>query len=282
MPELPEVETTRKGLLKAIEGDVIRDVATYTPALRFPLPHNMHERLAGCKVLGVARRAKYLLIRLDDGQDLLVHLGMSGCFRVFSRDSVKPPRQKHDHIIFRTEGGVEIRFNDPRRFGFMALLAATEVNTNKFLRDLGPEPLGNSFNGPVLAEQLYGRRTSIKSALLNQKIVAGLGNIYVCEALYHSNISPKRRAYTIQGIRAERLAVSIKHVLLAAISAGGSSLRDFRHADGELGYFQHQFAVYGREREYCPRCKMKKGLDGCIQRISQSGRSTFFCSQWQR
>jgi formamidopyrimidine-DNA glycosylase len=282
MPELPEVETTRKGLLKAIEGDVIRDVATYTSALRFPLPDNMHERLAGCKVLHVARRAKYLLIRVSGGQELLVHLGMSGRFQVLSKNSVKPPRQKHDHVIFRTERGYEVRFNDPRRFGFMDLMAATEVNNNKFLRDLGPEPLGNSFNGPVLAKQLYGRRTSIKSALLNQKIVAGLGNIYVCEALYHSNISPKRRAYTIKGARAERLATSIKHVLSLAISAGGSSLRDFRHADGGLGYFQHQFAVYGREHEYCPRCETKNGLEGCIRRISQSGRSTFFCSQWQR
>jgi len=282
MPELPEVETTRKGLLKAIEGDVIRGVEIHTSALRFPLPDNMHERLAGCKVLDIARRAKYLLIRLSNGHELLVHLGMSGRFQVFSPGSAKPPRQKHDHVIFRTRRGCEVRFNDPRRFGFMALLATTEVNNNKFIRDLGPEPLGNSFNGPALAAALYGRRTSIKSALLNQKIVAGLGNIYVCEALYHSNISPKRGAYTIQGVRAERLAASIKHVLLLAISAGGSSLRDFRHADGGLGYFQHQFAVYGREREYCPRCEITNRLEGCIQRISQSGRSTFFCSQWQR
>ena len=147
---------------------------------------------------------------------------------------------------------------------------------------MGSEPLGAGFNALTLMASLKGRRTPIKSALLDQRVVAGLGNIYVCEALYHSNISPKRGAYTIQGVRAERLAASIKHVLLLAISAGGSSLRDFRHADGGLGYFQHQFAVYGREREYCPRCEITDRLEGCIQRISQSGRSTFFCSQWQR
>ncbi|NKB49187.1 MAG: bifunctional DNA-formamidopyrimidine glycosylase/DNA-(apurinic or apyrimidinic site) lyase [Alphaproteobacteria bacterium] len=282
MPELPEVETTRQGLLVALEGQVLQDVEVRVPALRFPLPADMATRLAGRTVTGIDRRAKYMLVALDDGQVLLIHLGMSGRMRVFAAGADRPPLEKHDHVIFQTDSGAEIRFNDTRRFGAMDLMAADEINSHPLLRDLGPEPLGNEFSGPVLAARLEGRRTPIKAALLDQKVVAGLGNIYVCEALYHANLSPRRSAHTVQGVRAERLVQAIRDVLRQAIAAGGSSLRDFRHADGELGYFQHHFAVYGRESEPCPRCAATQKATGCIRRLVQSGRSTFYCSRWQR
>lgn len=282
MPELPEVETTRKGLLAALEGQVLHNVEARVPALRFPLPADLGSRLEGLKVVRIDRRAKYLLATLEDGQVLLVHLGMSGRMRVFPAGGERPLLEKHDHVIFRTAEGSEVRFNDTRRFGSVHLMAADEVAGHPLLRDLGPEPLGNEFNGPILAEHLSGRRTPIKAALLDQKTVAGLGNIYVCEALYHANLSPRRGAHTVQGARAERLVGSIRQVLNKAIAAGGSSLRDFRHADGELGYFQHQFVVYGREGETCPRCTEDGKASGCIRRIVQSGRSTFYCSRWQR
>jgi formamidopyrimidine-DNA glycosylase len=282
MPELPEVETTRQGLLKTLEGQVLQTVEARVSALRFPLPVDLAARLTGRKVVGIDRRAKYLLVVLEDSQVLLVHLGMTGRMRVFPAGNGLPPPGKHDHVIFRTAEGSEIRFNDTRRFGIVDLMAADGVANHPLLRDLGPEPLGNAFDGPLLAARLQGRRSPIKAALLDQKTVAGLGNIYVCEALYHSNLSPKRGAYTVQGARAERLAEAIRQVLNEAIVAGGSSLRDFRHADGELGYFQKQFSVYGREGECCPRCAEEKKPIGCIRRIVQSGRSTFYCSRWQR
>ncbi len=282
MPELPEVETTRQGLLAALEGQVLQTVEARVPALRFPLPADLAARLTGRKVVGIDRRAKYLLVALEDGQVLLIHLGMSGRMRVFPAGAELPPPEKHDHVIFRTVGGAEIRFNDARRFGVIDLMTADEVANHPMLRDLGPEPLGNAFDGPLLAARLRGRRSPIKAALLDQKTVAGLGNIYVCEALYRANLSPRRGAYTVQGARAERLAEAIRQVLNEAIAAGGSSLRDFRHADGELGYFQKQFSVYGREGESCPRCAEEGKAAGCIRRIVQSGRSTFYCSRWQR
>ena len=282
MPELPEVETTRQGLLAALEGQVFQTVEARVPALRFPLPADLADRLTGRTVTGIERRAKYLLLATDDDQVLLVHLGMSGWMRVFPAAASQPPPEKHDHVIFRTASGSEIRFNDARRFGAVDLVAAGDVASHPLLRDLGPEPLGNAFNGPVLAARLRGRRTPIKAALLDQKTVAGLGNIYVCEALYHAGLSPRRGAHTVQGARAERLAQAIRQVLGQAIAAGGSSLRDFRHANGELGYFQAQFAVYGRESEQCPRCAEDGKTAGCIRRLVQSGRSTFYCSRWQR
>ena len=282
MPELPEVETTRQGLLAALQGQVLQSVEARVPALRFPLPADLATRLTGRQVTGIDRRAKYLLVSLEDSLVLLIHLGMSGRMRVFPAGAERPPPAKHDHVILRTDDGAEIRFNDARRFGTMDLLAADAVSSHPLLRDLGPEPLGNTFNGPALAAALRGRRTPIKAALLDQKTVAGLGNIYVCEALYYANLSPRRGAYTVQGARAERLAQAIKQVLRDAIAAGGSSLRDFRHTDGELGYFQTQFAVYGRESERCPRCAAEGKTAGCIRRFVQSGRSTFHCSRWQR
>lgn len=283
MPELPEVETVVRGLRPSLEGRRLVAVQQRTPALRFPLPERMAERMEGRLVRHIDRRAKYIEMFLDDGQVLLCHLGMSGRMVLHDLSTAPaPPLDKHDHVIFRTDEDVELRFNDARRFGMMDLLSESDLVSHRLLRDLGPEPLGNSFNGPVLAAALRGRRSPIKAALLDQKVVAGLGNIYVSEALFFAGLSPRRQAYTVQGGRAERLAQAVRDVLQRAIAAGGSSLRDFIQADGELGYFQHQWAVYGREGEACPDCRCERRKTGGIQRIVQSGRSTFYCANRQR
>ena len=278
MPELPEVETVRRGLQPAMEGARIVSVETRRPDLRFPLPEGMAETLAGHWIEALGRRAKYLLIELDDGTVLGCHLGMSGRMTIVEPPSggPRPPLDKHDHVVFTTDAGVEVRFNDARRFGIMDLMAAEELEAHPLLRELGPEPLGNDFNGPGLAAALKGKRTPIKAALLDQRVVAGLGNIYVCEALYFAGLSPRRQAYTVQGNRAEKLAAAVRQVLTRAIEAGGSSLRDYVQADGELGYFQHEWAVYGREGEPCKACGAP------IKRLVQSGRSTFYCPSCQR
>ena len=280
MPELPEVETVVRGLRPVFEGRRFKEVEQHRAALRFPLPENFAARLTGRRVERLGRRAKYILIHLDGDEVLLCHLGMSGRMVVEPRPG--QPRERHDHIIFRTDDGVEVRFNDARRFGVMDLLPARELATHKLLRGLGPEPLGNDFNGPSLAGALRGKRGPIKTALLDQRVVAGLGNIYACEALFHAGLSPRRRAYTVQGGRAEALARAIRTVLQQAIAAGGSSLRDYVQTDGELGYFQHDWAVYGRAGEPCPGCDCDVAASGGIARLVQSGRSTFFCARRQR
>ena len=275
MPELPEVETTRRGLAAALEGRRLIEVIARRPKLRFPLPVDFATRLEGRSIVSIARRAKFLLFSLDDDQILIAHLGMSGRFKIFSGDDIPVP-DRHDHILMRHGNGGEVRYHDPRRFGFMDLTTQNELGDHRMLAGLGPEPLDPAFDGPVLAARLAGRRGPIKTALLDQKIVAGLGNIYVCEALHRSGISPRRRAGTIAGRRAARLAAAIHDVLERAIAAGGSSLRDFQHTDGKLGYFQTEFAVYGRAGETCPTC------DGApIKRLVQGGRSTFYCSRCQ-
>ena len=282
MPELPEVETVVRGLRPKLEGHVLQQVEQRRPDLRFPLPENFARRLTGRRVERIQRRAKYMLMFLEDGQVLLCHLGMSGRMTIVEPPSGakgskgRLPLDKHDHVIFTTEAGTEVRFNDARRFGIMDLVAAEDLDAHPLLRDLGPEPLGNDFNGPGLAAALAGKRTPIKAALLDQRVVAGLGNIYVCEALYFAGISPRRQAYTVQGNRAEKLAAAVRQVLTRAIEAGGSSLRDYVQADGELGYFQHEWAVYGREGEPCKTCGTP------IKRLVQSGRSTFYCPRCQR
>jgi len=282
MPELPEVETVVRGLRPKLEGHRLKRVEQRRPDLRFPLPENFARRLTGRRVERIQRRAKYMLLYLDDGQRggqvLLCHLGMSGRMVIVEPPpgGPRPPLDKHDHVIFTTDAGVEVRFNDARRFGIMDLVAADELEAHPLLRDLGPEPLGNDFNGPGLAAALKGKRSPIKAALLDQRVVAGLGNIYVCEALYFAGISPRRQAYTVQGGRAEKLAAAVRQVLTRAIQAGGSSLRDYVQADGELGYFQHEWSVYGREGEPCKAC------GAAIKRLVQSGRSTFYCPQCQR
>ncbi len=227
----------------------------------------------------VNRRAKFILAHLDDGEVLVCHLGMSG--RMVLHEAPGPPAARHDHVELWTDDGWRIVFNDPRRFGMMDLVAEAGLEAHPLLAGLGPEPLGNAFNGPVLAAALKGRRTPIKAALLDQRVVAGLGNIYVCESLYFAGLSPRRQAYTVQGARAERLAAAIREVLERAVAAGGSSLRDYVQATGELGYFQHHWAVYDREGLSCPGCD--RAEPGCaIRRIVQSGRSTFYCPRRQR
>ncbi|MGF1608025.1 MAG: bifunctional DNA-formamidopyrimidine glycosylase/DNA-(apurinic or apyrimidinic site) lyase, partial [Kiloniellales bacterium] len=253
--------------------------------LRFPLPAGFAERLTGRRVRSVGRRAKYILVTLEGGEVLMIHLGMSG--RLVLARQPGAPLEPHDHVVFHTDEGAEIRFNDARRFGMMDLVAESELAQHKLLRDLGPEPLSNAFNGPELASRLKGKRTPIKAALLDQRVVAGLGNIYACEALFFAGLSPRRLAQTVQGVRAERLATAIRDVLTRAVAAGGSSLRDYVQADGELGYFQHQWAVYDREGEPCPHCSSAAALNGrrlpcSIRRMVQSGRSTFYCAAHQR
>jgi len=277
MPELPEVETVRRGLIPYLEGHTLVRVDRRRKDLRIPFPRGFVKRLAGGRVLRLSRRAKYLLFHMADETVLIIHLGMSG------RMTVTPPGQdagkpgKHDHVIFETDAGAVITFNDVRRFGLMTLTDEVGLDDHKLIRDLGPEPLGNEFSDAYFSDILRGRKTPIKAALLDQKIVAGIGNIYACEALYRAGISPRRLADSVAGVRATRLAPAVRDVLNDAIAAGGSTLKDYVQADGELGYFQHSFAVYGREGEPCPDCD----CDGSVERIVQSGRSTFFCAKRQ-
>ena len=280
MPELPEVETVVRGLRPRLEGHVLARVQQRRDDLRFPLPADFAKRLTGRKVRAVGRRAKYILVYLDGDEVLLAHLGMSG--RMVLMKQPGETLDPHDHLIFHTEDGAELRYNDARRFGMMDLVPEADLEQHKLLRDLGPEPLSNDFNGPELAARLKGKRTPIKAALLDQRVVAGLGNIYVCEALYVAGFSPRRQAYTVQGNRAERLASAVRDVLMRAVAAGGSSLRDYVQADGELGYFQHEWAVYDREGEPCPRCPAEGRCASGIRRLVQSGRSTFYCATHQR
>ncbi len=283
MPELPEVEAVRRGLTPAMEGQVIARADVNRPDLRWPFPENMVARLTGQRVLGLRRRSKYILADLESGETLLIHLGMSGRMLIsgdplgqFVHDHPAP--EKHDHVVFHMENGARITFNDPRRFGAMDLMDTATAEAHPLLAKIGPEPLGNAFNEDHLIAALNGRNTPIKSALLDQRIVAGLGNIYVCEALFRARLSPKRKAGRISAARVGTLVPIIRDVLSEAIEAGGSSLRDFRQADGELGYFQHRFDVYGREGEGCrtPDCT------GTIARVAQSGRSSFYCPTCQR
>jgi len=283
LPELPEVETVRRGLAPVMEGQVIARAAVNRPDLRWPFPPDMAARLTGQRVLMLRRRSKYILADLASGETLLIHLGMSGRMLVsgdplgrFVHDHPAP--EKHDHVVLDMENGARITFNDPRRFGAMDLMPTPTAEAHPLLAKLGPEPLGNDFNAPYLATMLKGRNTPVKSALLDQRIVAGLGNIYVCETLFRARISPRRRAGNISGKRAGALVPIIRDVLRDAITAGGSSLRDFRQADGELGYFQHSFDVYGREGEPC----RTQGCEGTIGRVVQSGRSSFYCPRCQR
>jgi formamidopyrimidine-DNA glycosylase len=277
MPELPEVETVCRGLRPVLEGHRLERVIARRPDLRFPLPDGFGQRLTGRRVTRVGRRAKFMLITLDDGWVVIGHLGMSGRMRIFDKPPL-PPEEPHDHVILETDAGAVIRFNDPRRFGFLDLVEEAALAENRFLAGLGPEPLDAAFDAAELARRLAGKAAPLKAALLDQRVVAGLGNIYVSEALHMAGLSPKRKAGTVGRARAGRLVDAIKTVLERAIAAGGSSLRDHRQTNGELGYFQHDFQVYGREGEACPRC----GLPHAVKRLVQSGRSTFFCSHCQR
>ena len=276
MPELPEVETVRRGLAMAMEGRRITQVIQRRADLRWPIPEDFVGRVTGRIVERLERRAKYLLFHLDDGTIILLHLGMSGRFLLTNPDLES--FEKHDHVVFVTDEGTVVRFNDARRFGMVDLSTTDTIAEHPRLVEIGPEPLGNAFNGPALAAAIAGKRTPIKSALLDQKVVAGVGNIYACEALFRSNISPRRQAYTVKGERADKLATAIRQVLSEAIASGGSTLRDHVRPDGELGYFQHGFETYDREGEPCVR----EGCGATIKRLVQSGRSTFYCPKCQR
>lgn len=309
MPELPEVETVRQGLEPAMEGRVIARLTQRRPDLRFALPARFAARLTGRHVSHLTRRAKYILVHLDPrdhdpAEVLLMHLGMSGRFTILPpgadlTGADRPDREvpggfhhpapaeraegagfgPHDHIVFDMEDGTRIVYSDHRRFGYMDLIPAEALEESPHLAALGPEPLGNAFSARMLSEKLKGKRTPIKSALLDQRVVAGLGNIYVCEALFRAGISPRRLAMNVAGPRrSEKLVRAIRDVLAEAIAAGGSSLRDYAHTDGELGYFQHSFSVYDREGDICSN----PGCGATVRRIVQSGRSTFFCPRCQK
>jgi formamidopyrimidine-DNA glycosylase len=293
MPELPEVETVRRGLQPVMEGSKIVKAEVRRKDLRFPFQKDFVARLAGQTVTGLGRRAKYLMADLASGDVLLMHLGMSGSFRVIKDDEQNAPGQfhhprgkdsAHDHVVFQMSSGATIVFNDPRRFGYMKIIARNALDEEPLLNGIGPEPLGNEFDAAMLARSCANKKTSLKAALLDQRVVAGLGNIYVCEALYRAQLSPRRLAATLATKKGEptdharRLVAAIHAVLNQAIKAGGSSLRDHRQTDGELGYFQHSFQVYDREGEPCRTA----GCSGIVKRFTQNGRSTFWCPKCQK
>jgi len=294
MPELPEVETVRLGLAPVLVGNSFQSVEQRRKDLRFPLPKHFAQRLQGRTIDGLERRAKYLLARLDDGEVLVMHLGMTGRFRIarangemtkpgaFAHRQTKVP--KHEHIVFHLADGAAVRYSDTRRFGFMDLIPEAELERHALFHRLGIEPLGEDLTGEWLASKLKGKTASIKAALLDQRLIAGIGNIYACEALYRAGISPLRKAGTLatktgkSTKKTEALVKAIKAVLEEAIRAGGSSLRDYARADGRLGRFQHRFKVYGREEKPC----RSKDCSGVVRRIVQNGRSSFYCSHCQR
>jgi formamidopyrimidine-DNA glycosylase len=293
MPELPEVETVRRGLQPVMEGAKIVKAEARRKDLRFPFQKDFTARLQGQTVTGLGRRAKYLMADLGSGDVLLMHLGMSGSFRVLEQSEAKTPGEfhhprgkdsAHDHVVFHMSSGTDVVFNDPRRFGYMKIIARNALDDEPLLKGLGPEPLGNEFDAKMLARACANKKTSLKAALLDQRVVAGLGNIYVCEALFRAQLSPRRLAATLATKageptdRAKRLVEAIHAVLNQAIKAGGSSLRDHRQTSGELGYFQHSFQVYDREGERCQTANCA----GVVRRFTQNGRSTFWCPKCQK
>jgi formamidopyrimidine-DNA glycosylase len=293
LPELPEVETVRRGLQPVMEDRRILSVRANRKDLRFPFPENFAKRLEGRTITSMGRRAKYLMADLDDGEVLVMHLGMTGRFIIETGGKLQAPGEftqtvnrlpAHDHVVFDMEGGARVTYNDVRRFGFMELIPRAGIALHPLTKDIGIEPLGNELTPARLAELFAGKSTPLKAALLDQRLIAGLGNIYVSEVLFRSGLSPRRAAGTIvkkdgsATPRAERLTVEIKLVLQEAIEAGGSTLRDFAHADGSLGYFQHRFKVYDRAGYPCPNTR----CIGAVERIVQSGRSTFFCGTCQK
>jgi formamidopyrimidine-DNA glycosylase len=293
MPELPEVETVRRGLQPVMEGAKIVKAEARRKDLRFPFQKDFTARLQGQTVTGLGRRAKYLMADLGSGDVLLMHLGMSGSFRVLEQSEAKTPGEfhhprgkdsAHDHVVFHMSSGADVVFNDPRRFGYMKIIARNALDDEPLLKGLGPEPLGNEFDAKMLARACANKKASLKAALLDQRVVAGLGNIYVCEALFRAQLSPRRLAASLATKageptdHAKRLVEAIHAVLNQAIKAGGSSLRDHRQTSGELGYFQHSFQVYNREGERCESAN----CSGIVRRFTQNGRSTFWCPKCQK
>ncbi|MEQ1610801.1 MAG: bifunctional DNA-formamidopyrimidine glycosylase/DNA-(apurinic or apyrimidinic site) lyase [Hyphomonadaceae bacterium] len=281
MPELPEVETVRRGLAPAMEGKRILRVATRRKDLRFPFPENFNQRIEGARVKHLGRRAKYLVAELSSGEALIMHLGMTGRFSVEGRKPGKflhgaGASAKHDHVVFEMQGGASVTFNDARRFGFMDLWPLNDLDHYAPFDGMGPEPISNQFSGAYLEDAFAGKKAPVKAALLDQYVVAGLGNIYVCEALFRSGVSPKKLAGAIKRDKLERLAVEIRKVIEEAIEAGGSTISDFETTTGELGYFQHRFQIYDREGDPCVTCAKP------VKRTVQSGRSTFYCGHCQK
>jgi formamidopyrimidine-DNA glycosylase len=281
MPELPEVETVKTALVPAMSGKKIVNVKLNRPDLRRPFPENFAKQVSGALVESLTRRAKYIIVNLDNNLSIVMHLGMSGQVLV-NQTSSGYNAQKHDHMILAMDDDSLIVFHDPRRFGMVFLVRQDKFSHHQSFKNLGPEPLENHFSGPVLYNALRKRKCSVKNALLNQNIVAGIGNIYASEALFYANINPERRSDSLSLDEAERLVRSIRDVLRDAIKSGGSSLRDFRNVDGNLGYFQHNFAVYNRCGQACPSCVCNIEQTGGIHRIVQSGRATFFCKEKQK
>ena len=278
MPELPEVETVRRGLAPVLEGVRIEKATAYVPKLRMDLPADFGERLSGNLITQLTRRSKYILIECEDGLVAILHLGMSGRVTIHASDEPHPPRQKHDHVTLLTERGDLVVFNDTRRFGLIVFSDQDTIGEHSLIKEIGPEPLGNSFNTDYFYEKIKNRRSPIKTTLLDQKLVAGLGNIYVCEALWRTGIHPTRLANSLSREEADSLVPVIREVLSDAIAAGGSTLKDYAQVSGELGYFQHSFKAYGREGETC----LAPGCGAKIERIVQSNRSTFFCPSCQQ
>jgi formamidopyrimidine-DNA glycosylase len=286
MPELPEVETVRRGLSPVLAGARLARVEARRPDLRFPLPEGFVQRLTGATILRLERRAKYLLAPLDRDETLVMHLGMTGRFEVTGAAAARrpgafvlarAPDPRHAHIVFATDAGATVTFYDPRRFGYMDLIGTAALEAHPWFKGLGPEPLGCAFDVAHMARAFAGRRQAVKTVLLDQRVIAGLGNIYVCEALWRARIDPERPAGTVSKPKLKALHAAIRAVLAEAIEAGGSTLRDFASADGALGYFQHSFSAYGREGEPCVR----PGCGGRIERLVQGGRSTFACNRCQ-
>lgn len=295
MPELPEVETVRLGLEPILVGRELSRVENRRADLRFPLPDKFGERLAGETVVSLTRRAKYLIAELSSGEALVMHLGMSGRFTVsrsgaveligtYEQNTGAGAGGKHDHIIFHTRDGHIVTYNDPRRFGFMLLVKSAGLESHPMFKTLGPEPLGDDFDAAYLASRAAGKKVNLKSFLMDQRVVAGLGNIYVCEALFRAGLSPLRAAKSLSArngrahARAGALVLAVKSVLLDAIKAGGSTLKDYRHADGSSGHYQKTFRVYDRAGERCQR----PGCTGVVKRIVQTGRATFYCPKCQK
>ncbi|MBB4265590.1 bifunctional DNA-formamidopyrimidine glycosylase/DNA-(apurinic or apyrimidinic site) lyase [Roseospira visakhapatnamensis] len=281
MPELPEVETARRGMEPFLLGHRLTHVEVRQPLLRWPVPAGFARALTGRRVTTLGRRGKYLLIHLDDDRVVIGHLGMSGSLAA-RPGSNRPPPDRHDHVILDTEAGARVTFHDPRRFGALLLTTGGALAAHPLLAHLGPEPLDPAFDGPALAARLAGTRRTLKAALLDQRVVAGLGNIYVSESLFRAGLSPRRLAGGLGAARAARLVESIRVVLTEALESGGSTLRDHRQPNGERGYFQHAFAVYDRDGQPCPGCTCDVVVTGGIQRMVQGGRSTYFCPRRQR
>ncbi|WND03799.1 bifunctional DNA-formamidopyrimidine glycosylase/DNA-(apurinic or apyrimidinic site) lyase [Temperatibacter marinus] len=279
MPELPEVETVMRGIDPVLTGKRLVMAQKRRPTLRFPIPEDFEAALTGKRVIGMRRRSKYILMEMEGDLTVLIHLGMSGRIRLFKgQDSETYEAEKHDHILLKTEEGTLLAYNDPRRFGMWLFIDSNSVDEHDLIKNIGPEPLGNHFNADYLSSRFEGKKTPIKSALLDQRLIAGLGNIYVCEALWRTGIHPKRQAGKIAEKRLSKLVPAIRDILQDAIISGGSTLKDHAQVDGELGYFQHKFNAYGRENAPC----LRDSCSGTIKRIIQSGRSTFYCDSCQK